>query len=194
MVILAVAAGVTAVVTAAVTALLVNIFEKKAEARNPFFRVVELGDADRGALLFVLPPRPGAADEDLEVIDRGNGDAADGVVPGDPPFAQAPDKAFKPLGDAGDAAELRHGGAAAEAARGAGERLQVGRACVRARGQAVELIDVLGRLQREEVEQPAGIVARACGKRDAEGVGMTVSYWDSLDAIAKLVNSRFGLE
>ncbi|MCC6739836.1 MAG: ammonia-forming cytochrome c nitrite reductase subunit c552 [Planctomycetia bacterium] len=44
MVILAVAAGVTAVVTVAVTALLVNIFEKKAEARNPFFRVVELGE------------------------------------------------------------------------------------------------------------------------------------------------------
>ena len=37
----AVAASLAA---AAVTALLVNIFERKQEARNPFFRVVELTD------------------------------------------------------------------------------------------------------------------------------------------------------
>jgi nitrite reductase (cytochrome c-552) len=36
--------AVTAIVTVGVTALLVNIFEKKQEARNPFFRVVELTD------------------------------------------------------------------------------------------------------------------------------------------------------
>jgi nitrite reductase (cytochrome c-552) len=35
---------VTALVTAGVVALLVNIFERKAEARNPFYRVVELDD------------------------------------------------------------------------------------------------------------------------------------------------------
>src|SRR5688572_9890001 len=39
----AVALGV-AVITAGVTALLVNIFEHKQEARNPFYRVVELDD------------------------------------------------------------------------------------------------------------------------------------------------------
>src|SRR3954463_15097106 len=33
-----------AVATIAVTALLINIFEHKQEARNPFFRVVELND------------------------------------------------------------------------------------------------------------------------------------------------------
>src|SRR5688572_25534261 len=33
-----------AVVTAGVTALLINIFEHKQEARNPFYRVVELTD------------------------------------------------------------------------------------------------------------------------------------------------------
>jgi len=33
-----------AVVTAAATAMLVNIFERKQEARNPFYRVVELTD------------------------------------------------------------------------------------------------------------------------------------------------------
>src|SRR5215212_7774804 len=33
-----------AVITAGVTALLVNIFEHKQEARNPFYRVVELTD------------------------------------------------------------------------------------------------------------------------------------------------------
>jgi nitrite reductase (cytochrome c-552) len=37
-------AFVVAVVTVAVTALLVNIFERKQEARNPFYRVVELTD------------------------------------------------------------------------------------------------------------------------------------------------------
>src|SRR5262245_9518620 len=37
-------AAVAAVAAAAVTALLVNIMEKKQEARNPFFRVVELDD------------------------------------------------------------------------------------------------------------------------------------------------------
>src|SRR5215210_8164104 len=35
---------VTALVTIAIAALLVNIFERKQEARNPFFRVVELTD------------------------------------------------------------------------------------------------------------------------------------------------------
>jgi nitrite reductase (cytochrome c-552) len=35
---------VTAIAAASVTALLVNIFERKQEARNPFFRVVELTD------------------------------------------------------------------------------------------------------------------------------------------------------
>ena len=35
---------VTALVTAGVTALLVNIFERKQEARNPFYRVVEIDD------------------------------------------------------------------------------------------------------------------------------------------------------
>ena len=41
---LIVAAAVAAVVTLAVVALLVNIFERKQEARNPFYRVVELTD------------------------------------------------------------------------------------------------------------------------------------------------------
>ncbi|MGZ9274582.1 MAG: ammonia-forming cytochrome c nitrite reductase subunit c552 [Nitrospira sp.] len=36
--------ALTALATAAVTALLVNIFERKQEARNPFFRVVEIDD------------------------------------------------------------------------------------------------------------------------------------------------------
>ncbi|HEY5677174.1 MAG TPA: ammonia-forming cytochrome c nitrite reductase subunit c552 [Myxococcales bacterium] len=41
----AVVVGVVAAAAAAlVTALLVNIFEKKTEAQNPFFRVVEIGD------------------------------------------------------------------------------------------------------------------------------------------------------
>ena len=34
----------TALVTAGITALLVNIFERKQEARNPFYRVVEIDD------------------------------------------------------------------------------------------------------------------------------------------------------
>ena len=38
------AAGAAALVAAAVAALLVNIFERKQEARNPFFRVVEIDD------------------------------------------------------------------------------------------------------------------------------------------------------
>jgi nitrite reductase (cytochrome c-552) len=38
------AAGAAAVVTAAVAALLVNIFERKQEARNPFYRVVSLDE------------------------------------------------------------------------------------------------------------------------------------------------------
>jgi nitrite reductase (cytochrome c-552) len=38
------AVGATAVLTVGVTALLVNIFERKQEDRNPFFRVVELTD------------------------------------------------------------------------------------------------------------------------------------------------------
>jgi len=38
------AAAVTALLTAGVTALLVNIFERKQEDRNPFFRVAELND------------------------------------------------------------------------------------------------------------------------------------------------------
>jgi len=33
-----------AVATLAVTALLINIFERKQEAKNPFYRVVELND------------------------------------------------------------------------------------------------------------------------------------------------------
>src|SRR5688500_11323025 len=37
-------AVLVAAVTAGVTALLVNIFEHKQEARNPFYRVVELTD------------------------------------------------------------------------------------------------------------------------------------------------------
>jgi nitrite reductase (cytochrome c-552) len=37
-------AGVAAVVAAGLTALLVNIFEHKQEARNPFYRVVEIDD------------------------------------------------------------------------------------------------------------------------------------------------------
>jgi nitrite reductase (cytochrome c-552) len=37
-------AGVATLATAALTALLVNIFERKQEARNPFYRVVELTD------------------------------------------------------------------------------------------------------------------------------------------------------
>jgi nitrite reductase (cytochrome c-552) len=36
--------GLTAIITIAVTALLINIFERKQEARNPFYRVVELTD------------------------------------------------------------------------------------------------------------------------------------------------------
>ena len=43
-VLVGVTALVTAVVAFAVTALLINIFERKQEARNPFFRVVELTD------------------------------------------------------------------------------------------------------------------------------------------------------
>jgi nitrite reductase (cytochrome c-552) len=38
------AVALTAVATAGITALLMNIFERKQEARNPFFRVVELTD------------------------------------------------------------------------------------------------------------------------------------------------------
>src|SRR5688500_11455409 len=41
---LVIAAVVSALVTLGVVALLVNIFEHKQEARNPFFRVVELTD------------------------------------------------------------------------------------------------------------------------------------------------------
>src|SRR5512139_2157856 len=41
---LLVAVGATALLTVGVTALLVNIFERKQEDRNPFFRVVELTD------------------------------------------------------------------------------------------------------------------------------------------------------
>ncbi len=41
---LAAAALFSAAATFAVTALLVNIFERKQEARNPFFRVVEITD------------------------------------------------------------------------------------------------------------------------------------------------------
>jgi nitrite reductase (cytochrome c-552) len=37
-------AAATALAVAAVTALLVNIMERKQEAKNPFFRVVELTD------------------------------------------------------------------------------------------------------------------------------------------------------
>lgn len=37
-------AGITAIVSIGLVALLVNIFEHKQEARNPFFRVVELTD------------------------------------------------------------------------------------------------------------------------------------------------------
>ena len=40
----AILALVVAVAAFGVTALLVNIFERKQEARNPFFRVVELTD------------------------------------------------------------------------------------------------------------------------------------------------------
>src|SRR5512138_2340548 len=36
--------GVVVLVAAGTTALLINIFERKQEARNPFFRVVELTD------------------------------------------------------------------------------------------------------------------------------------------------------
>jgi nitrite reductase (cytochrome c-552) len=42
--VLAVTVVVTAVVTLGIVALLVNIFERKQEARNPFYRVVELND------------------------------------------------------------------------------------------------------------------------------------------------------
>ena len=35
---------IAVVATLAITALLVNIFERKQEARNPFFRVVELDE------------------------------------------------------------------------------------------------------------------------------------------------------
>jgi nitrite reductase (cytochrome c-552) len=42
--ILAVTVVVTALVTLGIVALLVNIFERKQEARNPFYRVVELND------------------------------------------------------------------------------------------------------------------------------------------------------
>ena len=38
---------VAALAAAGVTALLVNIFERKQEARNPYFRVVELTDWKR---------------------------------------------------------------------------------------------------------------------------------------------------
>jgi nitrite reductase (cytochrome c-552) len=41
---LLIAVALTAVATFAIAALLVNIFERKQEARNPFFRVVELND------------------------------------------------------------------------------------------------------------------------------------------------------
>jgi nitrite reductase (cytochrome c-552) len=41
---LVIAAVASALVTLGVVALLVNIFEHKQEARNPFFRVVELTD------------------------------------------------------------------------------------------------------------------------------------------------------
>ena len=41
---LAVIAAIVAALTAGLTALLVNIFEHKQEARNPFYRVVELTD------------------------------------------------------------------------------------------------------------------------------------------------------
>src|SRR3712207_108958 len=40
----ALAIVITALVTIGVSALLVNIFERKQEARNPFFRVVELDE------------------------------------------------------------------------------------------------------------------------------------------------------
>jgi hypothetical protein len=39
-----IAVAVAALATVAITSLLVNIFERKQEARNPFFRVVELTD------------------------------------------------------------------------------------------------------------------------------------------------------
>jgi nitrite reductase (cytochrome c-552) len=36
--------ALAAVATVAIAALLVNIFERKQEAKNPFYRVVELND------------------------------------------------------------------------------------------------------------------------------------------------------
>jgi nitrite reductase (cytochrome c-552) len=41
---IAIIVGITAVATIGITALLVNVFEHKQEARNPFFRVVEIID------------------------------------------------------------------------------------------------------------------------------------------------------
>ena len=41
---LLIAVLLTAILTVAITALLVNIFEHKQEARNPFFRVAEITD------------------------------------------------------------------------------------------------------------------------------------------------------
>ena len=37
---------VVAITTALITALLVNIFERKSEARNPYVRLVEVGEDD----------------------------------------------------------------------------------------------------------------------------------------------------
>jgi len=44
LVVMAGAAAVTAMVAIGVTALLINIFERKQEARNPFYRVVDITD------------------------------------------------------------------------------------------------------------------------------------------------------
>src|SRR5215510_11818743 len=44
--------AVIALVTAGVTALLINIFERKQEARNPFYRVVELTDSTEDPALW----------------------------------------------------------------------------------------------------------------------------------------------
>src|SRR5262245_15024476 len=45
-------AALAGLVAAGLTALLVNIFERKQEARNPFFRVVELTDETEDPLVW----------------------------------------------------------------------------------------------------------------------------------------------
>ena len=117
---------------------------------------LEFGHPLRRARILRGSPRANGAQQDLDVVNRRDCDAADLGVPRQVAIADPAGEPLESLGDVRDARNLGHCRATAESAEGAAKGDRIWGTRGRARHERVEFVDVLSGFEDEEINQTAG--------------------------------------